>query len=464
MASNVARLSSRNKIVRLFYGIILTFLAWKFIFRRAGLQKLNEPNDFSEVAVGSKVDDVFFAGCRDPFAYTEQAGYQRQNATFVMLTRNNELKDVLATMRSLERHFNQWFMYPYVFLNEDPFTEEFQERVRDATAADVSFGLVEESDWEFPRDVRQSAEFKEYIADQGDRGIMYGNMESYHKMCRFYSGTFFKHPLVARNRWYWRIEPDVEFFCDITYDPFYEMEIRNKKYAFTVLIRELYWTVPNLFRQTRSFVREHGIKVGHPLWRVFVDERKQHEPEPLENIDPRDRLAALISRATNPLPIEEDKFDNEEYNLCHFWTNFEIARVDIFNSRIYQAYFEHLENSGGFWTERWGDAPVHSLGLALSLKIEDIHYFRDIGYQHSTLAHCPANRAGAQLPYVTNPEHARIFASKSSRSASIFRRFTRFRSPETEYGVGCRCECPRKRDVEDNAWECFAKWYEATRP
>ena len=63
---------------------------------------------------------------------------------------------------------------------------------------------------------------------------MYGSMVSYHKMCRFYSGMFYKHPEVAKLEWYWRIEPDVEFFCDITYDPFFEMKKAGKSYGFTI--------------------------------------------------------------------------------------------------------------------------------------------------------------------------------------------------------------------------------------
>ena len=125
---------------------------------------------------------------------------------------------------------------------------------------------------EFPAKVRNSLQFKASLEDQNDRGIMYGNMESYHKMCRFYSGIFYKHPLVSKYEWYWRIEPDVDFFCDISYDPFFEMAKHNKKYGFTVLITELYWTVPNLFRTTKSFIKKTaGLKENlGTLWKLFT--------------------------------------------------------------------------------------------------------------------------------------------------------------------------------------------------
>jgi hypothetical protein len=45
-------------------------------------------------------------------------------------------------------------------------------------------------------------------------------------------------------------------------------------------------------------------------------------------------------------------------------------------------FFEYLDEQGGFYYERWGDAPVHSIGAALLAKKEQIHFFEDIGYRH----------------------------------------------------------------------------------
>lgn len=78
----------------------------------------------------------------------------------------------------------------------------------------------------------------------------------------------------------------------------------------------------------------------------------------------------------------------ETYNRCHFWSNFEIGDLNFWRSEAYMKYFEHLDNAGGFYYERWvsvrkrlstfrsvnslmrccfvqGDAPVHSIGAAL---------------------------------------------------------------------------------------------------
>lgn len=52
--------------------------------------------------------------------------FERENATLVFLSRNSELKGVLSSMRSLENRFNHKYQYPWVFLNDEEFTNEFK--------------------------------------------------------------------------------------------------------------------------------------------------------------------------------------------------------------------------------------------------------------------------------------------------------------------------------------------------
>jgi alpha 1,2-mannosyltransferase len=75
--------------------------------------------------------------------------------------------------------------------------------------------------------------------------------------------------------------------------------------------------------------------------------------------------------------------------LCHFWSNFEIASLSWLRSQAYLDYFNHLDKAGGFFYERWGDAPVHSIAAALMLKKSEVHFFYDMGYYHNPFKHCP---------------------------------------------------------------------------
>lgn len=48
-----------------------------------------------------------------------------------------------------------------------------------------------------------------------------------------------------------------------------------------------------------------------------------------------------------------------------------------------------MDNLGGFYYERWGDAPIHSIAIALFLQKKDIHWFENIGYYHVPYLQCP---------------------------------------------------------------------------
>jgi mannosyltransferase len=173
---------------------------------------------------------VFVTGCLEP-----DTTQKRANAVFVVLARNKELDGVVQSLKSIERHFNRWYHYPYVFLNDGDFNQTFMDTVKNYTSSEVKFGKVGPDMWGFPDWVDPKVA-KEGIAKQGDNAIMYGGMESYHHMCRFYSGYvtcmsspvrdgqqtdwahrfFYKHPLLADYEWYWRLEPEIKYFCDIT--------------------------------------------------------------------------------------------------------------------------------------------------------------------------------------------------------------------------------------------------------
>ena len=53
----------------------------------------------------------------------------RANATFVFLCRNDDINGVASSIQQMEDRFNRKHGYPWVLLNEEPFTEEFKESV-----------------------------------------------------------------------------------------------------------------------------------------------------------------------------------------------------------------------------------------------------------------------------------------------------------------------------------------------
>ncbi|KAI0738252.1 glycosyltransferase family 15 protein [Daedaleopsis nitida] len=278
---------------------------------------------------------------------------RKANAVMLMLARNGDVDDAVRSVRRLEDRFNKHFGYPWVFLNEEPFSDEFKTRVGNVINGEVTFGQVPRDHWFQPEwidEERATAARKKMVADN----IIYGGSVSYRNMCRFNSGFFYRHPLLQQYRWYWRVEPDVHFHCDIDFDPFLYMQDHNKTYGFTITMYEFHATIPTLWDTVKEFVRENPQYVA-------------------EN---------------NAINYMSDDGGNS-YNLCHFWSNFEIADMDFWRSEAYSKFFEHLDSKGGFYYERWGDAPVHSIAAALFQSKDKIHFFDEIGYEHNPYVHCP---------------------------------------------------------------------------
>ncbi|KAL1932555.1 hypothetical protein VTP01DRAFT_8233 [Rhizomucor pusillus] len=279
-------------------------------------------------------------------------------ACFVVLVRNEELNGIASTIRQVEERFNKKFNYPYIFLNDNPFTPEFINVTSALTSAETRYGKLDEQMWGYPSFINQQYA-AEKRAELAQMGIPYADSESYRHMCRFQSGFFFRHPLLDEFDYYWRLEPDVDYHCDIDYDVFKFMRDNGKKYGFNIAFREFHATVPTLwntvleFRRTHPEVMKHFPETKGSLWRFVTDDK------------------------------------GASYNLCHFWTNFEIAALDLWRSNDYLKYFNYLDRSGGFFYERWGDAPVHSIAAAMMLRKEEFHFFNDIGYRHTAYTHCP---------------------------------------------------------------------------
>ena len=53
----------------------------------------------------------------------------RANATLLMLARNSDVDDAVRAVRGLEDRFNHKYHYPWVFLNEQPFSDDFKRYV-----------------------------------------------------------------------------------------------------------------------------------------------------------------------------------------------------------------------------------------------------------------------------------------------------------------------------------------------
>ncbi|CCM02363.1 uncharacterized protein FIBRA_04458 [Fibroporia radiculosa] len=122
------------------------------------------------------------------------------------------------------------------------------------------------------------------------------------------------------------------------------MQEGKKVYGFTISLYEYEATIPTLWSAVKEFIHENpGLVPSGNAMQFLSDDR------------------------------------GESYNRCHFWSNFEIGDLDFWRGEAYTKFFDFLDQKGGFYYERWGDAPVHSIGAALFAKKEQIHFFKEIG-------------------------------------------------------------------------------------
>ena len=346
---------NREKLLKKVPLVVAAFIAVFFLYRTIDY-RLNLNNSLTPVPhVKEYISGVDGYRYRK-VTYPKYTG-PKEKATFVTLVRNSDLYNLLEAIKSVEDRFNHKFQYDWVFLNDEPFTEEFKVTVSALISGKTKFGLVPVEHWSYPAwiDQEKAAEAREEMTKNN---VIYGWSESYRHMCRFESGFFFRHPLMDEYEYYWRVEPGIKLHCDIDYDIFKFMKDNNKKYGFTISIKEYQATIPTLWESVSDFIKLH--------------------PEYLA----KDNMMDFIS---------DD--GGLTYNLCHFWSNFEVGSLEFLRSEAYMSYFDYLDREGGFFYERWGDAPVHSIAAALFLNRDEIHHFADLGYFHIPFHQCPIDPA-----------------------------------------------------------------------
>ena len=126
------------------------------------------------------------------------------------------------------------------------------------------------------------------------------------------------------------------------------MRDNNMKYGFNMNILDDARSFPSLWSRTRSFINAHP-----------------------ELIHPEADLDWLL-----------DPQNSGDYNNCQFFSNFEVGNLNYFRGEANEKYFDWLDRGGGFYYERFGDAPIHTLSVAMFVPKSEIWFFRDIGYQH----------------------------------------------------------------------------------
>jgi hypothetical protein len=188
----------------------------------------------------------------------------------------------------------------------------------------------------------------------------------YRHMCRFHATAV--HELLRKNgfgdvEYIMRLDDDSQLTGPIGYDVFQYMKVNHKLYGFLRTIGE-------------------NVDCVTGLWDLAND---------------------FLNRTAQTLQINRTDvyFDKWPENLVIF-NNFEISHVSIWQNPVWKAFIREIDESGGIYYWRWGDAPIHTIAVSMILRVDQVHSFSDIGYYHQWL-----NQTSRGLP----PPHADPFAT-----------------------------------------------------
>ena len=265
----------------------------------------------------------------------------RVNACILILVRTDDLETLVRAVTNLEKHFNNAYNYPYVLLNNEEFDNKFKQRIANCTRSKIEFGVIPVEHWKEPSGLNQTLVQKSIKEFEKDL--------SYHQMCRFYSGFFFRHEFTLKYEYFMRIDVDSEFMCPFGSDPFRTLQDERKLYGFVIAAAEFEDTIPTLWPTIKKWINVTHTKLAPNNSMRFISD---------------DNGISLSDR------------------MCTFYNNFEVASFALFRNPTYIDYFNYLDKQGGFFHERWGDAPVHTYYVALMLNYTDVHLFKNIFYQH----------------------------------------------------------------------------------
>ncbi len=236
---------------------------------------------------------------------------EKINGCIIILLSNKNLNALVRLIQRFESLFNKKYKYPYILFNNEEFTSEFKIEIVKHTHSNIDFGLIAKEHWDVPDWIDQQ-KLKRSI-----RRI--GFSLNYRQMCRFNSGFFFRHELTLKYDYFMRLDSDSEFQCEFDQDPFRKFIKNGISYGFVLASDETRSTIPNLWKTIKQWA-----------------------------------ATSLNKMNTNSLNfISHNHGKSLDRQNCIFYNNFEMADFSVFRSENYLSFFEYLDQSGGFFYERW---------------------------------------------------------------------------------------------------------------
>ena len=248
---------------------------------------------------------------------------EKPKAAIYFLIAIERLSLLHKALKSVDKYFNDRFHYPVIIFHEPNARND----LFNITSWSTSYIVYQEITFKLPPFIPFDYKYKNCTS----------HTKGYRHMCRFHSKLVYEQPIIKLLDYAWRLDDDSELLSPIEVDVFQFMQKNDIEYGYQVIIKGEARCVDGLWDAARHYVTNNNI-------------------------------------TTQFFPHLEGR--------RIFYNNFELSKVSFWLSKEYQDYVEYIDQLGGIYYKRWGDAPIKSIALSLFVPRQKIHNFTFISYNH----------------------------------------------------------------------------------
>ncbi|ORC89110.1 alpha-1,2-mannosyltransferase [Trypanosoma theileri] len=272
------------------------------------------------------------------------------NGVILFLAGKKEPLFYEKTLPLLDMNFLAYYPYPVHVFHED-MSLGTQEEIRDVlpSARSVTFEDVSQFWRTLPHGVSEE-QLNEWM--NTPEQLRY-HKRGYRIMCRFWAGLVWQLPSLDSYEYYWRLDTDSFLTKTVPCDVFRLMHRRQCSYGYRLITLD-------------------SVNVVKDLWPTFE----------------KWAVTALSTNELESVTRFALRDNTTEYTRMMYYNNFELGTIALKRHPLYTSMFRFLDENEplGILRYRWGDAPIHTLGVEAVMLREGwrkCHFDRNFaGYKH----------------------------------------------------------------------------------
>ncbi|KAH9577460.1 Glycosyl transferase [Trypanosoma melophagium] len=258
----------------------------------------------------------------------ESHSYRAQvNGVILFLAGKNEPFFYKRALPLLEVNFLSRYPYPVHVFHEE-MAQNYQRRIQKIllSARNVTFEDISRFWRTLPHGVSEE-QLNEWMNTPEQRRYQ---KRGYRLMCRFWAGLVWQLPSLDSYEYYWRLDTDSYLTKPVPCDIFLLMRVEQCVYGY-------------------RRIRGENARVIKELWPAFM---KWAETA----------LSAPEFESMKEFAHNQSK---KQYQGIMYYNNFELGTIALKRHLLYTSMFRFLDENEpyGILRYRWGDAPIHTLGV-----------------------------------------------------------------------------------------------------